>query len=64
LAARPVHATGLARSALIVTKTLALVLASLECLVDHVMNVLLDTLDSHQLVAKVCNTESLITCLV
>ena len=35
------------------TKTLAHVLASQEFLVDHVMNVLLGTLDSHRLVAKV-----------
>ena len=53
MAAKHVHATSLVLSALNVTKTLARVLASLECLVDLVMNVLLDTLGSRRLVAKV-----------
>jgi len=56
-----VHATRQAPSAVTVTKTLAPVLASLECLVDRVMNVLLDTLGSRLLAAKVCSMMSLIT---
>lgn len=61
MAARHVLVTRLDRSVQTVTKTLGCVLASLESLVDHVMNVLLDTSAFRLPAAKVCSNMPLIS---